>query len=147
VRHQKQVHTSSDVLVEFTPSYPHMQVYLYRDEDYAMAALERMRFENPRLNQQPRKSNSVWHTHQCDDFTVILDATGGVMMMTVMTREYAKLEELISCLAENKLSGERLENWYSPTKQMELPLDAKPIKGSPPMQPVQYEMPNSEAAT
>ena len=146
MRHQKQIHSASEVLVELTPLYPRMQAYLYRDDEYAQAALDHLRFDFGRLRPVKKDSDSVWSTLGCEDYAILVDTTGGVTVMTLMSKTDVMLEELISSLQKGKLEGERLQNWYSPTPQIELPLEAKPIQVRP-MEAPQFDMPVIETIT
>jgi hypothetical protein len=112
VRHTKQFHSPSQVLDELTPTFPQAQAYLYRDEDYALAALEHLRFRHVILKDS-RLSNSTWATYSCSEFALIFEILAeGVHTITLMGKTVDSLEHLDQCLAKAGVMGERLRTWH-----------------------------------
>ncbi len=116
MRHIKQYHSPAQVLIEHTPAYPYTQAYLYKDDDYAKAAQDRLVFCYPTLKKQPRLSDELWFTSACDEMVVLNDGNGNVTVMTIMAKTFESLRVIVSHLENAKIQGERLSNWYSPNQ-------------------------------
>lgn len=112
MRHIKQFHSPTQVLIEMTPVFPLARMFLYKEEDYGGAALDHLRFKFS-LTRNTRMSDSErWSTYQCDDFLLIYEtAMGGVYNMTLMAKDIEFMTRLESSLEGANLMGDRMAVW------------------------------------
>lgn len=146
MRHLKQFHHPADVVTEMTPNYPHSTTLLYRDDEYAAAAIDHLRF-NHVLKEQARLSNSVFKTLKCDECALVIEDNGGVSVVTLMAKNRWKLESIVSELAEAKLAGERLENWRIPVKDSQPTIQVRSSKPLQARSAIQFDMPEIPTPT